>query len=121
MLRPSVLATAFGAGRALFGVVMLTAPGRITRVWVGRDDTSALVLARCLGGRDVVLGAGAAVTAACHRDSVPWLAGAAVADIVDGVVTLAAGERIPRAGRLGTLALAVPSAALGAWLARAVD
>ena len=119
-MRPSNLAANFGAGRALFGVAMLAAPGAITRAWVGRDDAPAAVLARCLGARDVVIGAGAAVAVVRKRDPAPWLLGGALADTVDGVVTLMAGDRIPRSGRLATVALAAPSAAFGAWLARAV-
>jgi len=119
-MRPAKLAATFGAGRALFGIALLAAPAKITRAWVGRDDAAAVVLARCLGGRDVVVGAGAAIAAVRHRDPAPWLIGGAVADVVDGIVTLAAGERIPRSGRLGTVALVGPSAAVGAWLARAV-
>jgi hypothetical protein len=117
----TILATAFGAARALFGVALLALPGRITRAWVGTDDTPALVMARCLGGRDVVVGAGTALAAARNRDPRPWLAGGVVADVVDGVATLAAGDRIPRSGRLQTLALVGVGALIGCWLVRAVD
>jgi hypothetical protein len=120
-MRPSSLATVFGAGRALVGVALLAAPGPITRAWVGNDDTPALVLARCAGGRDLVIGAGAALAAARDRDTAPWLAAGALADLVDGISTLAAGDRIPRNGRLGTVALAGASAVLGAWLACVVE
>ena len=120
-MRPSTLAIGFGAGRALFGIAMLAAPGRITRFWVGADDAPARVLARCLGGRDVVIGAGLAVAAAHGRDPRAWAAGGVLADAVDGVATVAAGERIPRNGRLGTTALAGGSALFGAWLTRALD
>ena len=119
-MRPKTLVMAFGVGRALFGVVLLAVPGAITRTWVGSQDAPALVLARCLGGRDVVVGAGAAMAAARDRDPAPWLVGGAVADAVDAAATLAAGDRIPRHGRLATMALAVGGAIAGAWLARAV-
>jgi hypothetical protein len=119
-MRPRILAGAYGVGRALFGVVLLAVPGAITRIWVGSDDTPALVLARCLGGRDVVVGGGAAMAAARDGDPAPWLVGGAVADVVDLVATLAAGDRVPRNGRVGTVALAAVGATAGAWLARAV-
>jgi hypothetical protein len=120
-MRLSILAIAFGLGRALFGVAMLAVPGRVTSVWLGSEETPAVVLARCLGGRDLVVGAGAALATARDRDPAPWLVGGVVADLVDGATTLAAGERIPRRGRVATVALAGASAAFGAWLAVAVD
>jgi NaMN:DMB phosphoribosyltransferase len=120
-MRPSLLATAFGGARALFGVAVLAAPGRITRSWVGTDDPPALVMARCLGGRDVALGAGTALAAARERDPVPWLVAGVVADVIDGAATVAAGDRIPRRGRLQTLALVGAGALIGGWLVRAVD
>ena len=44
-----------------------------------------------------------------------------LADTVDGVATVAAGDDIPRNGRVATAALAGGSALFGAWLARAID
>jgi hypothetical protein len=120
-MRRSTQAIVFGAGRALVGIALLAAPGRITEAWVGADDAPADVLARCLGGRDLVIGAGLAVAAARGRDPGAWLAGGILADAIDGAATLAAGERIPRNGRLGTAALAGGSALYGAWLARGID
>ena len=120
-MRPASLAIAFGAGRVLFGVAMLAVPGQITRAWVGVDGAPAAVLARCLGGRDIVIGAGLAVAAAHDRDPTAWLLGGVVADSVDGVFTLAAGAQIPTNGRVATTALAAGSAHFGAWLASAID
>lgn len=118
---PSSLAIAFGAGRALFGVAMLAVPGRVTRAWVGSDDSPSAVLARCLGGRDLVIGAGLALAAARGGDPRLWLAGGVLADSVDGVSTLAAGSDVPANGRIATTALAGGSALFGAWLAHAID
>jgi hypothetical protein len=120
-MRPSTLALAFGAGRVLIGAALLAAPGSIARSWVGVDGAAAGVLARCLGGRDVVIGGGLAATAARGQDPTAWLVGGVLADVVDGVSTLAAGDHIPRNGRLATTALAGGSALFGAWLARAGD
>ena len=120
-MRPSGLAIAFGVGRVLFGGAMLAVPGRVTRAWVGAEDAPAVVLARCLGGRDIVIGAGLALAAARGGDSRLWLAGGVLADTVDGIATLAAGDAIPRNGRIATTALAGGSALFGAWLARALD
>jgi hypothetical protein len=120
-MRPSSLAIAFGAGRALVGIALLAAPAPIARSWVGADDTPASVLARSLGARDLVLGAGLALAAARGGDPRLWLAGGVLADTVDGVATVAAGDDIPRNGLVATAALAGGSALFGAWLARAID
>jgi hypothetical protein len=120
-MRPSSLAIAFGVGRALFGGAMLAVPGQVTRVWVGGEDAPAVVLARCLGGRDLAMGAGLALAAGGGGDPRPWLVGGVLADTVDGIATLAAGDAIPRNGRVATIALAGGSALFGAWLARAID
>ncbi|MEA2253875.1 MAG: hypothetical protein QOG70_4117 [Solirubrobacteraceae bacterium] len=113
----SVLATILGAGRALLGVALLVAPAPILRRWVGRADAPAVVLGRCLGGRDVALGAGVVVVVARGGDPSPWLAAGVVADTGDTVATLAAGDRIPTTGRIGTVALAASSALAGVALA----
>src|SRR3954451_2502030 len=116
-MRPSSLAIAFGVGRVLFGGAMLAVPGQITRVWVGAEDAPAVVLARCLGGRDIAIGAGLALgagrggawrlwVAGRAGDSRLWLAGGVLADTVDGIATLAAGDDIPRNVRIATTALA---------------
>jgi hypothetical protein len=120
-MRPSSLAIAFGAGRALVGVALLAAPAPIARGWVGAAGAPAIVLGRSLGGRDLVLGAGLALAAARGGDPRLWLAGGVLADTVDGVATAAAGDDIPRNGRVGTTAIAGASALFGLWLARAVD
>ena len=120
-MRPSSLAIAFGVGRVLFGGAMLAVPGQVTRAWVGAEDAPAVVLARCLGGRDIAIGAGLALATARGRDPSMWLAGGVLADTIDGIATVAAGDDIPHNGRVATAALAGGSALFGAWLARAVD
>jgi hypothetical protein len=120
-MRPSSLAIAFGAGRAVVGIALLAAPAPIARRWVGADDVPASVLTRSLGVRDLVIGAGLALAAAHGGDPRRWLAGGVLADTVDGIATVAAGAPIPRNGRLATAALAGGSALFGAWLARAID
>ena len=108
-------------GAPLVGVAMLAVPGKVARAWVGADGPPPAVLARCLGGRDIVIGAGLALAAARDGDPGPWLAGGVLADAVDGIATLAAGDDIPRNGRVATAALAGGSALFGAWLAHAID
>ena len=120
-MRPSTMAIAFGAGRALVGVALLAAPAPIARGWVGAQGTPATVLTRSLGARDLVIGAGLVVAAAHDRDPTMWLLGGVIADSVDGVFTLAAGDQIPSNGRVATTALAAGSALFGAWLASVID
>lgn len=120
-MRPSSIAIAFGAGRALFGVAVLAVPAPIARAWVGAGATPESVLTRSLGARDVALGAGLALAAAHGGDPRVWLAGGVLADTVDGIATVAAGDEIPRNGRLAVAALAGGGALFGAWLASAID
>ena len=84
---------------------LIAAPGREAGGWIGSDDPPTHVLARCLGARDIVLGAGLVVAVAHDRDPATWLAGSVLADAADATATLAAGG----------------SALFGAWLARAID
>jgi hypothetical protein len=120
-MRLATLAIGFGAGRALVGVALLVVPAPIARSWVGADDTPTTVLARSLGARDLVIGAGLVLAAVRDRDPTMWLLGGVVADSVDGVFTLAAGDQIPVNGRVATTALAAGSALFGAWLASVID
>jgi hypothetical protein len=120
-MRLSTLAIGFGAGRALIGVALLAAPAPIARAWVGADDTPTTVLTRSLGARDLVIGAGLVLAAARDGDPSRWLVGGVLADAVDGIFTLAAGDDIPSNGRVATTALAGGAVLFGAWLARAVD
>ena len=121
-MRPSSLAIAFGAGRALVGVALLAAPAPIARSWVGADGTPATVLSP-LAGRPGPRASAPASPSAAARGGDPraWLAGGVLADTVDGIATLAAGDDIPRNGRVATTALAGGSALFGAWLASAID
>ena len=121
-MRPSSLAIAFGAGRALVGVALLAAPAPIARSWVGAEGTPASVLSPLAGRsgpRDRRRPRRWRRRAAAIRGC-GWPA-ASLADTVDGVVTVAAGDQIPRNGRVATTALAGGSALFGAWLARAID
>ena len=47
-MRPSSLAIACSAGRALFAVAVLAVPGTVTRAWLGADDAPAAVLASAI-------------------------------------------------------------------------
>lgn len=114
---------AVAVGRIGLGAASLVAPRRVLRPWVGErgDDSSALVLIRAVGGRDVALGLGA-VLAMRHGEAVRgWAEGGALADLVDALATASQFRRLPDPGRWAVLALAGGSAALSGALARQVD
>lgn len=117
---PRTLTGAFAAGRTLLGLALLLAPERAARGWVGDEieRPAAQVLCRGLGARDMSLGLGTLLTLRNGGPNRRWLEAAILADGVDVAATLLAGKRIPRNGRLGTIALAGGSAVLGAWLSR---
>src|SRR3954466_1655105 len=94
-MRPSSLAIAFGVGRVLFGGAMLAVPGQITRVWVGAEAAPAVILARCLGGRDIAIGAGLALAAGRGGDPRLWLAGGVLADTAAAIPPPPPGAHTP--------------------------
>jgi hypothetical protein len=120
MPSPRLIARSFGAGRAGLGLVLLVAPDAVTERWLGAagQTDAARVLARGLGARDIVLGAGAIAGSA--ESARPWVLAAVVADLADAFASGVA-SGIPRGGRIGTVALAAGSALLGAWLLRSLD
>ena len=122
-MRPSTLAIAFGAGRALFGVALLAAPGP-DRARLGRRRRHARrpCSTRSLGARDLVIGAGLVAGGGARRRSAPVAGGRRRSPTPSTASPpLAAGDDIPRNGRVATTALAGGSALFGAWLARAID
>ena len=92
-------------------------------MWIGDDGDRPAVklLARALGVRDLVVGLGTAVALDRGAPVRGWLEGAAVADAVDFVATLAAGDSIPRNGRRSVLLIAAVSAVSCALLSRALE
>jgi len=111
------------ACRAAIGAGFVAYPPLSMRAWLGRDASrpSAVVLARALGARDLVLAAGTlgsmSNTPALRR----WLAGAVVADGADFAATLAAGDAIPPAGRALVLSIAGAAVGLGAAAVASLD
>jgi len=111
------------AGRVAIGAGFVAYPGLSMRPWLGRDASraSAMLLARALGARDLVLGAGTfgslSDTPALRR----WLTAALVADGADLAATLAAGDAIPAAGRALVLSIAAVAVGLGAAAVASLD
>jgi len=118
-------ATTLAASRIAIGAALAAVPGLTTRGWIGghAESPGAKLMARAAGGRDVALGAGilyALARPARRRDRRaalrPWLEGAALADLVDMLATLAARRALSPAGLAAGVGVAGASAAAHLWL-----
>ena len=79
------------------------------RAWIGKQARlpGAQLLTRAVGARDLALGLGGLQALTRNDGSArPWLAAAAVCDVVDFGATWTAGRAIPRQARNGVLAIA---------------
>jgi hypothetical protein len=104
-----ILAGLISVGRVLFGVAFIAEPKLMERAWIGKQARlpGAQLLARAVGARDLALGLGGLQAVKRNDGSArPWLAGAAVCDVVDFGATWTAGRGIPRQARSGVLAIA---------------
>jgi hypothetical protein len=104
---------AIAAGRIAAGVALLAAPGRVSRAWVGDLGPGGVALTRCVGIRDLVMGAIALHTVAHPQIGPRWAATCALADAVDGAASLAARRALPPAGAVGVPVVGLGAAALG--------
>jgi hypothetical protein len=84
------VALAIARGRAVSGLVMLVLPGAVGWILFGRAGRVPAVRALLcfVGGRDLVLGVGAITTIKERTMDAEWVGMGAVADAVDGVVSL---------------------------------
>ncbi|MEA2418455.1 MAG: hypothetical protein QOE60_661 [Thermoleophilaceae bacterium] len=117
------LALSNARGRMAIGAALVLAPGLAGPMWIGDDGTrpAVKVLARALGVRDHALGLGVAVALDRGTPVRGWLEGAALADAVDLVGTLLAGDSIPNSKRRSVALIAGSSMLVCAALARALD
>ena len=117
------LAKSNAIGRIAIGAGLVVAPALAARVWVGDDAEApgAQVLASALGVRDLALGLGVLLAMKNDAPVRGWLEGAALADAVDFAATVRAGSAIPKASRLGVMAIAAVSAVQCAVIARSID
>jgi hypothetical protein len=96
-------------GRAIMGLVLLAVPGLVGRIAFGESSPRIRALLRMLGVRDLVLGVGALTSVKERTQDAEWIGMGAVADAVDGLVTLTS-PGVPLRGRLlvpGELACAL--------------
>jgi hypothetical protein len=118
----ATLARAQAVNRIAIGAGMTLFPGLFGRVWAGGalSDKRARVLGRAVGARDLTLGLGGVLA---QRDGDrEWarrsFAAQALADTVDLLAILGAGDSLSRPVRLVGGSLAAGSAAVAAAYAR---
>ena len=117
-------ARALGLGRVAIGAMLLVAPARAGRPWLGdvADAPGGVVALRALGIRDLILGAIALHTADHPQVGPRWQRTLAIADGVDFAATLAARSSLPARGSALVLAMAaagsIGSVVLGHALGR---
>jgi len=114
------VALAIARGRAVSGLVMLVLPGAVGWILFGRAGRTPAVraLLRFVGVRDLVLGVGAITTIKERTMDAEWVGMGAVADAVDGVVSLAT-PGITRRARVVSL-VGGGAAAVGVFASRAL-
>jgi hypothetical protein len=122
-MEPRDLAIAQARGRIAVGLAFLLAPSLAGRLWVGGDAQrpGARVLGRAFGARDLALGLGVVIALDRGAPVRGWLEASALADASDFAAGLLGADALPPPLRPGVLALGAGSAALAAWLARALD
>jgi len=113
-----LVGAALAAGRIAIGAGIWLAPKPAARtLGFDRFDSRALILARILAGRDLVLGVWQASALGNPAALRPVSAAAAIADAGDALafaLALAAGNE--RGAGLRGVAVALPAAIAGAWL-----
>jgi hypothetical protein len=108
--------------RVCYGIVLIAAPGRLARRWLGPavDDAPLQVALRALGAREAILHTGALVALSRGGSLRPWFAASAAGDLTDVVATAAGRRRLPRGSAPATLAVGGGSALVSLGLAAAV-
>ena len=104
------------AGRVAIGTALLLAPRSVTGRWIGEASRppGAKLLARGLGGRDLILGLGV-INALDRGDprARDWVRASALADVADAGATVLAFRHLPKRARFGVLLLAGGAAVAG--------
>jgi hypothetical protein len=110
-------------GRIAFGLGFLLLPTLTGRMWVGPDAgrTGTKLFIRAMGARDLAIGLGVVIAIDRGAPVRGWLEASTLADLADFAATLIAREELPESAVPPALAIAGGSAAIGAWLSRAVD
>jgi hypothetical protein len=120
---PRTLARVIAIGRAVIGAALIVSPSRAASAWVGEDskrEPTQVALA-AVGGRDLVLGLGAAWAVGGGEAAKPWLLAAAAADTTDLLATLRHRDALTTTAVAGIGALAGGAAVAGLWTASQLD
>ncbi|HEY2142592.1 MAG TPA: hypothetical protein VGG98_11100 [Solirubrobacteraceae bacterium] len=114
-MSPRQGARLLAAGRVALGVAVLAAPEQVAGRWLGKHAKRPVVqyIARSLGIRDVALGVLALGTLDDAEIGPRVQAACAAADSVDAVATIVARAELPKAGVIGTVAVAGAAAVAG--------
>jgi hypothetical protein len=123
-MSPRTLVTGIALGRLAIGAALVAAPrGPFGTGWIGAEAErpAAGVLLRAVGARDVAIALGTLISLQRGTSLKPWVLGAAIADGTDFVGTLAAGQGIPMAGRVGVGAIAGGALGMQLGLLKALD
>lgn len=103
-------------GRIGVGAGFVAVPQPLAAMWVG-DEAAASpqtqMMARSLGVRDALIGAGTALALARGRSARGWFLAGAVADLADLAFTAAAREHLPKKAFTNAVAVIAPTVALG--------
>lgn len=118
----SLLADGYAYGRIVLGVTGIVAPGPVGTVFGIGATPQARVAARHIAARDLVAGMGM-VLGRRRGKARGWYEAAALTDLLDVLVAVAAGRRgvLTRSRASLVVVLAGGSAAAGLLLARRVD
>ena len=122
-MRITTLAQAFSWARIGLGLAFVAAPGPLVRFWTATEQSGLEtdMMARGLGARDALIGAGGLLALRRGQPASCWLAAGAVADAADAALTLGVLRRPPKALRLALVGVTVSSALAFAWMARLVE
>jgi hypothetical protein len=115
---PRQTALILARSRAVVGLTLVLLPGLAGWLWFGESSARTRALLRMVGVRDLVLGVGALTSVKEHTQVAEWVGMGAIADALDGIVTLTV-PGLPLRGRaVGPVALG--SAVIGIQTARAL-
>jgi hypothetical protein len=110
------MAARIGWLRIAVGLVLCAAPEVLLRASTGeRPSGSMLLLARTVGIRDLVIGAGtlSAVRSGTPRDTRRWVSVGLASDLLDAVASLASAPRIGRRAAVIAAGVTLPVIAAG--------
>jgi hypothetical protein len=115
-------AAVYGLGRLTFGAALMSRPDGFGALLVGDDAREPSVRAglRAYGTRDTVLGLATLRAVLSESDVRPWIAAGIASDLLDTLAQALDWSDLPPDRRVGGVAAAAASAAVGiALLARA--